>query len=141
MVVYFFFGCKIIADSGAIGTVRASRSVILRAQHFFHCKQCDASRPSKSDRVCPFCRRSQKACCVLKNVTMHLYCLLQMMSSTATCHSDNDHVQHVVQSAISEVALAAVWYRPGFLMDVFGLGVSQILAHRYRTVCLETCVV
>ena len=34
MVVYFF-GCKIIADSGAIGTVRASRSVILRAQHFF----------------------------------------------------------------------------------------------------------
>ena len=26
----------------------------------------------------------------------------------------------------SEVALAPVWYRPGFLMDVFGLGVNQI---------------
>ena len=31
----FFVVCKIIADSGAVGTVRASRSVILRAQHFF----------------------------------------------------------------------------------------------------------
>ena len=110
MVGYCFFsGCKIIADSGAIGTVRASRSVILRAQHFFHCKQCDASRPSKSDRVCPFCRRSQKACCVLKNVTMHLYCLLQMMSSTATCHSDNDHVRALM---VREVALVKrVWYQ------------------------------
>ena len=27
----------------------------------------------------------------------------------------------IVQSEISEVALAPVWYRPGFLMDVFGL--------------------
>ena len=26
----------------------------------------------------------------------------------------------IVQSAISEVTLAPVWYRPGFLMDVFG---------------------
>ena len=26
----------------------------------------------------------------------------------------------------SEVALAPVWHRPGFLMDVFGLGVNQI---------------
>ena len=32
----------------------------------------------------------------------------------------------IVQSEISEVALAPVWYRPGFLMDVFGLEVNQI---------------
>ena len=32
----------------------------------------------------------------------------------------------IVQSAISEVALEPVWYRPGFLMDVFGLEVNQI---------------
>ena len=32
----------------------------------------------------------------------------------------------IVQSDISEVALAPVWYRPGFLMDVFGLEVNQI---------------
>ena len=32
----------------------------------------------------------------------------------------------IVQSAISEVTLAPVWYRPGFLMDVFGLEVNQI---------------
>ena len=32
----------------------------------------------------------------------------------------------IVQSEISEVALAPVWYRPGFLMDVFRLGVNQI---------------
>ena len=30
----------------------------------------------------------------------------------------------IVQSAISEVTLAPVWYRPGFLMDVFGLEVN-----------------
>ena len=32
----------------------------------------------------------------------------------------------IVQTEISEVALAPVWYWPGFLMDVFGLGVNQI---------------
>ena len=32
----------------------------------------------------------------------------------------------IVQSEISEVTLAPVWYRPGFLMDVFGLEVNQI---------------
>ena len=30
----------------------------------------------------------------------------------------------IVQSAISEVTLAPVWYRPGFLIDVFGLEVN-----------------
>ena len=32
----------------------------------------------------------------------------------------------IVQSEISEVTLAPVWYRPGFLMDIFGLEVNQI---------------
>ena len=32
----------------------------------------------------------------------------------------------IVQSAISEVALPPVWYRPGFLMDVSGLEVNRI---------------
>ena len=32
----------------------------------------------------------------------------------------------IVQSEISEVTLAPVWYRPGFLMGVFGLEVNQI---------------
>ena len=32
----------------------------------------------------------------------------------------------IVQSAISEVTLAPVWYRPGFLMNVFGLEVDRI---------------
>ena len=72
MVVYFF-SCKIIADGDAIGTVRASRSVILCARHFFHCKQRDASRPSKSDRDCPCCGWSLKVCGVLKNASIHLY--------------------------------------------------------------------
>ena len=36
----------------------------------------------------------------------------------------------IVQSAISEVTLAPVWYRPGFLMDVFGLEVNQITGMR-----------
>ena len=31
----------------------------------------------------------------------------------------------IVQSEISEVTLAPVWYRPGFLMDVFGLEVKS----------------
>ena len=30
----------------------------------------------------------------------------------------------IVQSEFSEVTLAPVWYRPGFLMDVFGLGLE-----------------
>ena len=30
----------------------------------------------------------------------------------------------IVQSAISEVTLAPVWYQPGFLIDVFGLEVN-----------------
>jgi len=32
----------------------------------------------------------------------------------------------IVQSEFSEVTLAPVWYRPGFLMDVFGLEANQI---------------
>ena len=31
----------------------------------------------------------------------------------------------IVQSEFSEVTLAPVWYRPGFLMDVFGLEVKS----------------
>ena len=32
----------------------------------------------------------------------------------------------IAQSEISEATLAPVWYRPGFLMDVFGLEVNEI---------------
>ena len=36
----------------------------------------------------------------------------------------------IEQSEISEVTLAPVWYRPGFLMDVFGLELNQITGMR-----------
>ena len=37
-----------------------------------------------------------------------------------------EQLSMIVQSAISEATLAPVWYRLGFLIDVFGLEVNQI---------------
>ena len=61
----------------------------------------------------------------LKSVVCVCVCVIQLDDRRSHLGT-SEQLCMIVQSEISEVALAPVWYRPGFLMDVFGLAVNQI---------------
>ena len=60
----------------------------------------------------------------VESVDLHM-CVIQLDDRRSHLGT-SEQLCMIVQSEISEVTLAPVWYRPGFLMDVFGLEVNQI---------------
>ena len=70
----------------------------------------------------------------LKSVDLHVCVISVIHLDDRRSHlGTSEQLCMNLQSEISEVTLAPVWYRPGFLMDEFGLELNQLLE------CVQRC--
>ena len=122
---------KVCVPSGTWNSLRRTET------NSHHCSSGETVRGELARSVANCCSSVKTVCAEhvnalvrpavqqLKSVVCVCVCVIQLDDRRSHLGT-SEQLCMIVQSEISEVALAPVWYRPGCLMDVFGREVNQI---------------
>ena len=120
---------KVCVPSGTWNSVRRTET------NLHHCSSGETVRGEPAGSVANCCLSVKTVCdehvnslvrpAVQKLKSVVCVCVIQIDDRRSHLGT-SEQLCMIVQSEISEVTLAPVWYRPGPLVDVFGLEVDQI---------------